>query len=70
MLLASLFSCGNRLSRPNRKEYKKIKKMERKKDANLRRAQREIDYSEVDTIYYNWRPITDTLLLGTPKIKK
>jgi hypothetical protein len=70
LLLVSLFSCGPKPSRQHRKEYKKIRKMEKKKESNSRRASREVNYSEVDTIYYNWRPITDTLLLGTPKIKK
>jgi len=44
--------------------------MERKKERNDKRLSREIDYSEIDTVYYKWRPITDTLLLGTPKIGK
>ena len=70
LIISLLFSCGPRISRQHKREYKKIRKMERKKERNDKRLSREIDYSEIDTVYYKWRPITDTLLLGTPKIGK
>ncbi len=44
------------------------KKVERRE--NRKAKEERMNSLDLDTVYYKWTPITDTVLLGTPKIPK
>jgi hypothetical protein len=43
--------------------------MQRRVERRERIKNREIIYG-IDTVYYRWTPINDTVLLGTPRIPR
>jgi hypothetical protein len=65
LIILSLFfisSCNTRIHRDYKKMQRKVERRERIKN-------REIP-SGIDTVYYRWTPINDTVLLGTPRIPR
>ena len=64
IILSLLFisSCNHRIPKDYRKMQRRVERRERIKN-------REIIYG-IDTVYYRWTPINDTVLLGTPRIPR
>jgi hypothetical protein len=67
ILLSVLFLsfCKPRIPKEYRKMQKKVERRENRKAKEER-----MNSLDLDTVYYKWTPITDTVLLGTPKIPK
>jgi len=61
LLLFSLifFSCNDHLPR----EYRKMQRNIRRKERIERR-----DKIEIDTTHFRWYPLSDSTLIGTPKL--
>jgi hypothetical protein len=65
LALLSVISCGHRIPKPYRKMLKRVERRERIEEKN--RVMSELDDSSK---LFKWRPITDSTLLGTPKLLK
>jgi hypothetical protein len=65
LIILSLFF----ISSCNHGIYKDYRKMQRRVETRERRKARDIPYG-IDTVYYKWTPINDTVLLGTPRIPR
>jgi hypothetical protein len=65
ILLLIFTSCGHRIPKEYRKMQKRIERRERIEQKN--KVMSEMDDSSK---MFKWRPITDSTLLGTPKILK
>ncbi len=62
LIILIFFSC-NSLQRD-------LNKMQRKKKRNERIERREKMDSEIDTTHFRWYPLSDSTIIGTPKILK
>jgi hypothetical protein len=51
------------------KEYRKMQKRVERRENRQAREDR-LNSLDLDTVYYKWTPINDTVLLGTPRIPK
>lgn len=63
LIFLIFFSCNNRLERG-------YKKMQRKKNRNERIERRIKMEMEIDTTHFRWYPLSDSSIIGTPKILK
>jgi hypothetical protein len=61
LIILIFFSCNNHLERG-------FKKIQRKKDRNERIERRMKMDSEIDTTHFRWFPLSDSSIIGTPKI--
>ena len=62
LIILIFFSC-NSLQRD-------LNKMQRKKKRNERIERREKMEMEIDTTHFRWYPLSDSVIIGTPKILK
>ena len=63
LIILIFFSCNNSLQRD-------LNKMQRKKKRNERIERRENMEMEIDTTHFRWYPLSDSTIIGTPKILK
>jgi hypothetical protein len=63
LIILIFFSCNNQVERG-------FKKMQRKKDRKERIERRMKMDSEIDTTHFRWFPLSDSSIIGTPKILK
>jgi hypothetical protein len=61
LIILVFFSCNNQVERG-------FKKMQRKKDRKERIERRMKMDSEIDTTHFRWFPLSDSSIIGTPKI--
>jgi hypothetical protein len=61
LIILVFFSCNNQVERG-------FKKMQRKKDRKERIERRMKLDSEIDTTHFRWFPLSDSSIIGTPKI--
>lgn len=57
--------CKPRIPKEYRKMQKKVERRERRQE-----RERINTPSSLDTVYFRWTPVTDTVFLGVPKIPK
>ncbi len=63
LIILIFFSCNNHLENG-------YKKMKRRKDRTERIERRMKMDSEIDTTHFRWFPLSDSSIIGTPKILK